>query len=87
MYKLLNEIEITDEIRVLVKMVRAERKDHKTCLSAQDNIDMKSLLKEIAETEAYKDDYENITLPLLFIPVEYEEAISAINKIIEENVF
>ena len=87
LYKLLNEIEITDEIRVLVKMVRAERKDHKTCLSAQDNIDMKSLLKEIAETEAYKDDYENITLPLLFIPVEYEEAISAINKIIKENVF
>ena len=34
---------------------------------------MNSLLKEIAETGSYKEDYENITLPLLFKAVGYNE--------------
>ncbi len=48
---------------------------------------MNSLLKEIAETGSYKEDYENITLPLLFNAVGYEEAISVIDKIIKKNLF
>ena len=87
LYKLLGEININDDMRKLVKIVREERMNHKTCLSAQENIDMNFLLKEILENKSYKEDYENITLALLFKPVEYEEAISVIDKVIKENLF
>ena len=87
LYKLLGEININDDLRKLVKTVREERMNHKTCLSAQENIDMDFLLKEILENKSYKEDYENITLALLFRPVKYEEAISVIDKVIKENLF
>lgn len=87
LYKLSSEVKINDDTRELVKMVRMERKEHKTCLSAQENVDMNLLLKEILENKSYKEDYENITLALLFKPVKYEEAISAVDKVIKEKLF
>lgn len=87
LYKLLSEINLNDNMRKLVKMVREERIEHKTCLSAQENIDMNLLLREIVGNETYKEDYENVTLALLFKPVEYEEAISVIHTVIRENLF
>ena len=87
LYKLLSEINIDDDMRKLAKMVRMERMEHKTCLSAQENINMNLLLKEIVENKSYKEDYENITLSLLFKPIDYEEVISVIDKVIEEKLF
>ena len=87
LYKLLNEININDDMRKLVQMVREERMNHKTCLSAQDEIDMNLLLKEIVDNRTYKEDYDSITLSLLFKPVEYDKAITVIDKVIEENLF
>ncbi|MBR3932442.1 MAG: nucleotidyl transferase AbiEii/AbiGii toxin family protein [Clostridia bacterium] len=87
LYKLLNEVVINDDLRNLVKIVREERAAHKTCLSAQESVNINLLLSEIVENKLYKEDYENVTLSLLFKSVEYEEAITVIDKVIRENLF
>lgn len=87
LYKLLPTIEFNDELKSLVKAVREERKQHKTCLSAQDNIDMNLLIKEIITNNVYRFDYENITASLLFKPVDYNTAIKVLDAVLQENLF
>ena len=87
LYKLLPTIEFNDELKSLIKAVKEERKEHKTCLSAQDNIDMNLLIKEIITNDAYRLDYENITASLLFKPVDYNTAIKVLDTVLQENLF
>ena len=87
LFKLLPTIEFNDELKSLIKAVREERKEHKTCLSAQDDIDMNLLIKEIITNDAYRPDYENITASLLFKPVDYNTAIKVLDKVLQENLF
>lgn len=85
--KLLPTIEFNDKLKLLVKSVREERKEHKTCLSAQDDVDMNSLISEIISTDAYRSDYENVTSALLFKTVDYDTAIKVLDKVLQENLF
>ena len=87
LYKLLPTIELNDELKSLIKAVREERKEHKTCLSAQDDVDMNSLISEIISTDAYRSDYENVTSALLFKPVDYDVAIKVLDKVLKANIF
>lgn len=87
LYKLLPTIEFNDELKSLIKTVREERKEHKTCLSAQDDVDMNSLISEIISTDAYRSDYENVTSALLFKTVDYDTAIKVLDKVLQENLF
>lgn len=87
LYKLLPTIEFNDELKSLIKAVREERKEHKTCLSAQDDVDMNSLISEIISTDAYRSDYENVTSALLFKPVDYDVAIKVLDKVLKANIF
>lgn len=87
LYKLLPSIEFNDELKTLIKTVREERKEHKTCLSAQDNVNMNLLIKEIITNDTYRSDYENITASLLFKPVHYNTAIKVLDKVLQENIF
>ena len=87
LYKLFPTIKFDDELKKLVKMVREERKEHKTCLSAQGDVDMNSLISEMIATEAYRYDYENITSALLFKPVDYNSAVQVLKEVLKENIF
>lgn len=87
LYKLLNVVQLTDELKALVAEVRAERSGHAACLSAQEGVDIQALLKQIVDEAAYKADYENITMALLFEKVDYATAIKALTKIIESGIF
>ena len=86
-YKLSEIVSLTDELKNLAANVREERKPHEQCHSAKDGVDMNSLLREIIEKDAYKQDYENVTLKLLFEPVAYETAIKTLQKIVDYNLF
>ena len=86
-YKLSEIVSLTDELKNLAANVREERKPHEQCHSAKDDVDMNSLLREIIEKDAYKQDYENVTLKLLFEPVAYETAIKTLQKIVDYNLF
>lgn len=86
-YKLIEVVNLNDELKLLTKEVLSERKKHKTCLSAQENVDLKKMLYEIIEKDIYKSDYETITSALLFEKVDYADAIGAVYKIIERGIF
>ncbi|MGM9552037.1 MAG: nucleotidyl transferase AbiEii/AbiGii toxin family protein [Clostridia bacterium] len=87
LYKLLEVVELNDDLRILVKIVREERKLHKTCLSAMNDVDMNLLIKEIVKTEAYREDYEKTTSALLFKPLKYEDAIKVLSVVLNKEIF
>lgn len=85
--KLYQNVSIDNNLKLLFKVVREDRKTHTACLSAKDSIDISTMLKEIVEKEVYKNDYESITESLLFEKVPYETAINAIKLIINSDLF
>lgn len=85
--RLLPLVPLDNKLKVLINEVRENRKNGTKCYSAQDGVSVSQLLQKMIDTEFYKKDYENITEKLLSKPVSYEEAISALQKIIESGVF
>lgn len=85
--RLLAKVELNDDLKELVKEVREDRKPNKTCVSAQDGVDIPKLLRKVIDTRFFKEDYEENTLKLLSKPVAYDEAITALEKIICSGVF
>jgi len=86
--RLLTKVDLSSpELQKLTVNVREDRKSNKTCLSAQDGVDMQTLLQKIIEEDTFKKDYEDITMRLLTKPVTYSEAIQAIAKVIESKIF
>lgn len=86
-YKLLSLVKLDDSLRQLAASVYEERKPHVNCRSAKDGIVMNALLQEIIDRAVYKQDYEDITRKLLFEDVDYETAISAVQKIIDSKIY
>lgn len=86
-YKLSMIVTIDDTLRHLAREVILERRPHKTCLSAQEGVDMNDLLRQIIDSDAYRSDYDQITSALLFEDVPYSAAITALQQIIDSHVF
>lgn len=78
---------INDELKQLALEVRKDRKKHKTCLSAQDGVDINSLMQEIIDKDVYKSDFESITSSLLFEEIEYHTVVKALQIIIDNKLF
>ena len=83
-FKLSEIVDIDETLKDLAVSVANERKPHKMSLSVQDGADIKNILKEIISKNIYKENYENITLPLLFETVSYEQAVAASSDILEK---
>lgn len=86
-YKLLNFVSLDENLKKLITEVRKVRKENEKCYSAQDNININELLNRIVKENIYKKDYQNITEKLLYKVIKYEEAIKAIEKIIDSKIF
>lgn len=86
-YKLLNFVRLDENLKKLITEVRKVRKENEKCYSAQDNININELLNRIVKENIYKKDYQNITEKLLYKVIKYEEAIKAIEKIIDSKIF
>ena len=50
-------------------------------------MNFKALLGEIIKKEAYRPDYENITFALLFEKLSYDDAVTALEKILNSKLF
>lgn len=87
LYKLSAVVEVNEGLKLLAKTVAADRKPHKTCLSVQDGVNMRRLLQEIIDKDAYRRDYEDITASLLFEKVDYKTAIAALQSIVDSGLF
>ena len=86
-HKIYTNMEIPNNFKDLMVNVRSLRSELAVCPSAKDGVDINKVLQEIVDTEAYKNDYEEITSGLLFTPLEYDEVITSIKAIIQLNLF
>ncbi len=85
--RLLTEVSLDGNLKELIKNVRAERKLHALCYSAQDGANVPQILAKIVKSDIYREDYETITKKMMFKYVPYEEAIKALETIIASGVF
>ena len=87
LYKMMDIVKVDNSLSELFSKVREERKLYKTCLSAQDGIDIKTCFQEIIDKDIYKKDYENITFPLIFDDVRYETVKNNLLSIVKSKLF
>ena len=86
--RLLTVVQLNDELKRFAKEVRYARKEHSNYfIEQQSGYDIQVLLREIIDKEVYRKDYEAITQRVLFDGTTYDEAITALEKIIESGVF
>lgn len=86
-YKLSKIVTVDDTLKELALSVAHERRPHKMCLSVQENANVNDILREVIEKKVYKDDYDTITVPLLFETVSYDTAITALESILQNGIF
>ena len=79
---MMDTVKIDDSLKALFLKVREERKLHKTCLSAQDGVNIKTCIQEIIDKDVYKKDYENITFPLIFDNASYRTVKENLKNIV-----
>lgn len=86
-FKIMEKVQITDELTALISEVRKQRSTLAVCPSAKENVCVTDILYEIIEKETYKKDYEEITLGLLFVPETYDTVIQSIKKIADSGIW
>ena len=86
-FKIMEKVQITDELAALISEVRKQRSTLADCPSAKENVCVTDILYEIIEKETYKKDYEEITLGLLFVPETYDTVIQSIKKIADSGIW
>ena len=67
--------------------IREQRAGMSICLSAKRGMNISDILKRIIKDEVYRSDYEEITTYFQTHPVEYEEVIDVLEKIIQSKIF
>ena len=86
--KLLQEVELNEELDKLIDMVRDDRMQSKNNPSAQLKYFIPDMLKEIIRSRFYEPDYKNVTQKLLYEDISYDYAIeNGIAIIAESDVF
>lgn len=86
-YKLLPLVPLNDNFKSLIHEVRNLRAVSPVCPSADSNINISKLLRQIVKKQVYKTDYDTITIGLLDEKVPYDTVINALLKIIKSNIF
>ena len=86
-YKLSEIVTVDDTLKELALSVAEERRPHKMCLSVQNGKNVTEILQEVIDKKTYKEDYDTITVPLLFEAVSYNTAVSALENILQNGIF
>lgn len=86
-HKIVECIGISEKIAKLIPEVRAVRSEVVVCPSAKEGICVAKLLREILDTQIYKNDYENLTMRLLFVPETYETVTRSLKKIVDSGMW
>ena len=86
-YKIVNAIGITEKLAKLIPEVRAVRSELSICPSAKEGVCVTDILNEMIESQAYRKDYEEITLGLLFVPETYDTVIQSIKQLADSGIW
>lgn len=81
LHMLMPHIEMNEDLGMLYKEIKAIRRVHDQCPSARHEEGVAALLAEIIDDDLYKSDYNDITIPLLFEKVSYQDAMETIRSI------
>ena len=79
--KLQGSIVFGAELQELFAQVRRQRLGKHRCPSAEHSVNLAGVLRELADSGAYKQDYANVTTGLLYDGMPYEEAAKALYEI------
>ena len=86
--KILPNINLDDNLKELVKLVRLDRSKSKNNPSANSKYNINEMLEDIIGTRFYEPDYKNITFKLLYDKISYDDAIkNGIEIILSTDVF
>lgn len=86
-YKIVNSIGVTEKTAKLIPEVRAVRAELPICASAKEGVCITNILNEIIKNQAYKSDYEDITLGLLFVPETYDTVIQSLKQLADSGIW
>lgn len=86
-YKIVESIGISDELTKLIREVRAVRSKLSICPSAKPDVCVTNILYKIIESQSYRNDYEDITLGLLFVPETYDTVIQSIKQLADSGIW
>lgn len=86
-YKIVSAIGVTEELAKLIPEVRAVRSELSICPSAKEGVCVTDILNEMMESQAYRKDYEDITLGLLFVPETYDTVIQSIKQLADSEIW
>lgn len=86
-YKLTPMLEFGEDFIKLVDEVRKHRSGLRICPSAQDNVDIPSVIMKFCDDDFYEQDYEAITSYFAADFVPYSEAIDQMRKLAQGNLF
>lgn len=86
-YMLLPHVKQDESFANLVRQVRQQRAATSICPSAQPGQSVPQLLQEIIRDEFYKDDYADITAYFQKDRISYEQAVKALQKVIDDGCF
>lgn len=83
-YKLTPFITFDNNFMDLVEEVRMHRAKMPICPSAQEHVDIVTLVNEFCDNDFYKDDYETITIYLISDNIPYTDVVKNIKYIVEK---
>lgn len=87
LYKIYPLVKNNTELHNIITITRYDRMKRERRPSSYPDCDVSKLLMEIVETECFKIDYNNVTIPLLNKKVSYDDAIETIKEISESTLF
>ena len=86
--KLLAEVEMNQNLVNLYNEVRGMRAKIKVCISAQEGVSLSEVLTKIIDEEPFKEDYETLTMPLLYEDYPYnlcKESLTKLRNFLKES--
>ena len=86
-YKIVKSIGNPEELSLLISEVRAVRAQMSVCPSAKPGVCLSEKLQEIIDSQVYREDYEDITLGLLFVPETYDTVIQGLQQTADSGVW
>ena len=87
LYKIYPLVKDNPELHNIITITRYDRMKRERRPSSYPDCDVSKLLMEIVETECFKNDYNNVTIPLLNKKVSYDVTIETIKEISESTLF